>query len=165
MATPLYHSSIQYSKEEFLKYQTAIGESRLSQRTITYNLILAAVGSAFIFFLDLIGAGISFIALAGFDILVAYLIMKISEKRKYERNKIMWSSLSEISLFEEYVHLSSDTWKSQNYEYDDFYKIIEGDDRIYLLAGSRDILILEQNKCSLPLKKAIKSLPGYKEKN
>lgn len=163
MSSPIYQSKTQYSKEEFLKYQEAIGESNLSNKTITFNFALAAVGAAFICFLNLIGAGISFIVLAVFNILASYLIMKLSEKRKYERNKVMWSSLVDITLYLEFARLSSGTWKTQNYDYDEFYRIIETDERIYLLAGPRDILIIEQSKCSKELKNAIRSLPGYKE--
>lgn len=163
MPTPIHQSTFQYSYEEFLKYQELSGERSLSRNTVIFNAALAAVGLVFALLLNMIGAGISFIFLAAFDIAAAYLIIKIAEKRKFKRNKNMWTSLAEINLYEDKVTLAADTWKHQNYDYDDFYKILDGEDRIYLIAGPRDILILDKDKCNTALLRAITSLPGYKE--
>lgn len=163
MQTPIYQNTFKYSHEEFIKYRQLLGERSLSHNTIVFNVLLAAVGFLLAVFLKMIGAGISFILLAIFNIAVAFVVLRLSEKRAFSRNKTMWTCSAEICLYEEYVSFAADNWKQKTYDYDDFYKILESDDRIYMIAGPRDILILDKENCSSALVKAITSLPGYKE--
>ena len=148
----LYSDTIEYTYDELKKYVYAKHGQKgsLFPKSSIVFICLAVL----CFSIHQTGSAIAFLLLSGLQVAFLFLTWQIKIKRTYKANKRIWDREVTIRLYEAYAEIESEE-ESKHFDYDEFYRVIDSNERLYLIASPRDILIIDKEKCKSELIDAI----------
>ena len=155
MENTLYSKETPYTYEELKAYETAKTQERKPMR-IQAPIVFLAVSVLF-FATRSIGGGIAFLILAALQAVYPSIVRTIRIRRSYQKNKRIWNTTTEVELYEDCAKVKS-PYGSKEYHYEDFYQVIGTRDRLYLVAGVHDILIIDKSLCRKDLLQELENL-------
>lgn len=149
--------SMNYSKEEAIRYITAGNAPIFSKGTIIYMAIFVAIGIVCIVTGSNVLLLLACVFIAGLNPLSRFLSRHIKSNRYYKRTQTIWNGTKIIRIYLDHIE-TEEQEQIQSYLYDEFYRFKEGEDRLYLIASSKDIIVIDTNQISVELKKSILEL-------
>ena len=153
----LFAYDYDYTKAEAMEYIRTVNNKPFSMGSLILCCIIVALGLVLAIirhtYITLVAGLMISVVLLGFP----FLARLIKEWNYYSRNKSSWSCKKHIEFYESYVTMDSGLTLF-DFIYDDFYKLVENDAKLYMVAGSRGVIILKKSEIPIELQEAVRKL-------
>ena len=155
-----------YTPEERWLFWSVTNPPMLKQRTIIFSIVCFAIAIIVGFLNKSIGFAVGLGTLGFFWSGFPCLIYLVRYKKYCKQSIKLWNQKWKIDIYDGHIEMHSLNSEEQHFHsimYDDIYKIVNVDSRLYLISGIKSMIILDKKKTSKNIIDAILELDILKQ--